>query len=349
MSTLRVAVVGASGYSGEELVRIVARHPKLSLTALTSRAFAGQRAEAVVSGLSNPGAVDKGYGSLAFEDLGPEEIGSRADVFFLALPHGVASEFALPLRKAGKIVFDLSADFRVRDLSVYREFYGHEHPAPALLQEAVYGLPELHRDAIRRADLVACPGCYPTSILLALAPALRHDLIDPASIVIHSMSGVSGAGKKAEVSLLFVELNETMKAYGAPKHRHLGEIEQELGLLAKQPVRVTFVPHLVPLSRGMHSTITAHLARPLAESVITELYAAFFVDEPFVQVNTDGSFPEVRHVVRTNQARLSVRVDERTGRLLLFSAIDNLTKGAAGQAVQAMNARFGYPETTGLV
>ncbi|PAW78206.1 MAG: N-acetyl-gamma-glutamyl-phosphate reductase [Verrucomicrobia bacterium Tous-C9LFEB] len=342
MPTLRIAVVGASGYSGEELVRLVSRHPELQLTAITSRSSAGRPVGSVIPGL--PASLEK----LTFADIAPADLAGHADAFFLALPHGVAAEYAVPLRKAGKVVIDLSADFRLKSPEIYKEFYGHDHPAPELLKESVYALPELHRDAIKKTDLIACPGCYPTSILLALAPALKNGLIDPASIVINSLSGVSGAGKKADVSLLFAELNESMKAYSVPKHRHLSEIEQELSLLAAQNVVVTFIPHLVPLTRGMITTISAKVTRDLADKEVESLYAKYYTGEPFVMLKTDGTLPEVKRVVRSNLIEIATRLDVRTGRLLLFSAIDNLGKGAAAQAVQALNVRFGFEETMGL-
>ncbi len=216
---MNTAIIGASGYAGEETVRILSRHPRLKLAAVTSRQFKGKTLGAVVGGLTR-------NRDLVFEDLSPEQVASRADLFVLAVPHGVASEYAVPLRQAGKLVVDLSADYRLRDAAVYEEFYGHPHPAPALLKEAVYGMPELHADAIQKADLIASPGCYPTSILLALAPALRAGLLDLETISIASMSGVTGAGKKAEIPLLFGEVGESLRAYGLPKHRHLSEIER---------------------------------------------------------------------------------------------------------------------------
>lgn len=342
MPTLRVAVVGASGYSGEELVRLVSRHPELQLTTLTSRSMAGRPVGSVVAGLPASTA------SLAFADIAPADLSSKADVFFLALPHGVAAEYAVPLRKAGKTVIDLSADFRLKDAAVYKEFYGHDHPAPDLLKESVYGLPELHRAEIKKSDLIASPGCYPTSVLLALAPVLKNGLIDPDTLVINSLSGVSGAGKKAEVDYLFVELNENMKAYGVPKHRHVGEMEQELALLASRKVTITFVPHLIPLNRGMLSSISAKLAKDVSEADATALFKDFYQNEPFVFVKTDGMLPEVKNVARTNRIEIASRIDKRTGRLLLFSAIDNLGKGAAGQAVQSLNVKFGFEETAGI-
>jgi len=342
MPSLRIAVVGASGYSGEELVRLIARHPKLELTTLTSRAYDGKKAGQVISGLPSQAAA------IAFQNLPPAEVAAGIDVAILALPHGVASEYALPLRKAGKTVIDLSADFRVKDAAVYEEFYHQAHPAPQLLADAVYALPELHREAIKKSDLIAVPGCYPTSILLALAPALKEKLIEPKSIVINSLSGISGAGKKAEIGLLYVELNENMRAYGVPRHRHLSEIEQEIGLLAGEKNPVTFVPHLVPLSRGMETTISATLAKKTSASELQKIYESFYAKEPFVAVKSGEELPEVKHVVRTNKAEIAARIDERTSRALFFSCIDNLGKGAAGQAIQALNVRFGFEETLGL-
>jgi N-acetyl-gamma-glutamyl-phosphate reductase len=339
---LRAAVVGASGYSGEELLRLLSRHPGIEITAVTSRQFAGKPVAQVV-----PQVL--GYSALAFEDLTPQGLLGRADVYFLALPHGVAAEYAVPLRQAGQKVIDLSADFRLRSADRYAEFYGKAHPAPALLKEAVYGLPETHREQITTADLIASPGCYPTSILLALIPALKAGWVDEKTIVINSLSGVSGAGKKAEIGLLYGEVNETMKAYGVPKHRHLSEIEQELSFVAGKEVTVGFTPHLVPLTRGMLTSISVQSTRNISEENLRELYQKAYAAEPFVRVLTGDALPEVRNVARTNDAEIAVRVDARTGRLLLFSAIDNLGKGAAGQAIQSMNLRFGFDETTGLV
>jgi N-acetyl-gamma-glutamyl-phosphate reductase len=339
MAHLRVAIIGASGYTGEELVRLVSRHPEVELTAVTSRQFAGKPVRSMVAGVRSP---------LLFEDVSPAAVGDRADVFFLALPHGVAAEYAVPLRAAGKTVIDLSADFRLRDPAVYAEFYNHAHPAPELLKEAVYAAPELHRALIMRSDLLACPGCYPTSIQLAIIPILRAGLIESEGIVINSISGVTGAGKKAELSYLFGEVNENFRAYGVPKHRHLSEIEQELSLAAGNKVVVTFVPHLAPLSRGMHTTISAPLSLSKDVEVFEKTYQEAYAGNPFVEVLVGGVLPEVRNVVGTNRAQVAARVDVRTNRVLLFSVIDNLGKGAAGQAVQVMNIRFGFEETKGL-
>jgi len=254
MSRIPVAIVGANGYSGEELCAILARHPHVEIVAITSRQHAGKAAGDVLPRLAGVGD----FANLVFTEPSIEALlASSAEYFFLALPHGLAAEFALPLCRAGRRVIDLSADFRLRDAGVYREFYGEDHPAPDVLKTAVYGLPELHRDAIRSAQLVGSAGCYPTSILLPLVPLLREGLICAEDILVSSASGVSGAGRKADLSLLFGECNESLRAYGLPKHRHLSEIEQELSLAANKPVVISFAPHLAPMTRGIHTTIFA--------------------------------------------------------------------------------------------
>ena len=339
---MNTVIIGASGYAGEEAVRLLSRHPRLRIAAVTSRQFKGKTLGAVVGGLTR-------YRDLVFEDLSPAEAATRGDLFILAVPHGVASEYAVPLRQAGKLVVDLSADFRLHDPAVYAEFYGHAHPAPALLAESVYALPELHAAAIVKSDLLASPGCYPTSVLLALAPALRAGWLDLATISVTAMSGVTGAGKKAEIPLLFGEIGESLRAYGVTGHRHIGEMEQEIALLAGTVAKIGFVPHLVPLNRGILSTITAKLAQPLDAATAQAAYEDFYRDKPFVRVLGPGALPEVKNVARTNFAEIALRLDARTGRIVLLSAIDNLVKGTAGQAIQAINLRLGYPEDEGLL
>ncbi|MEM1059079.1 MAG: N-acetyl-gamma-glutamyl-phosphate reductase [Verrucomicrobiota bacterium] len=342
---LRTAIVGASGYSGEELLRVLLGHPRVEVATIVSRSLEGTPPATALPPLAPLMPPD-----LAFENLSPGDLAARADLdcVFLALPHGVAAEFAVPLRAAGKVVIDLSADFRLNEAAVYEEFYGTAHPAPELLGEAVYGLPELHRDAIRGAGLIAAPGCYPTSIILGLAPALQAGLIDPATIVANSISGSTGAGRKADARLLLPEVAENLYAYGVPKHRHLSEIEQELSALAGRGVVITFIPHLGPLARGIQTSITANLSKELDQSAAEETYHQRFQGEPFVHVHAAPALPAVKNVVRTNRIELAVRVDPRTRRLLIFACEDNLGKGAATQAVQAMNVRFGLPETEGL-
>jgi N-acetyl-gamma-glutamyl-phosphate reductase len=339
-----VAIVGANGYSGQELCSILARHPDVRVTAVTSRQHAGKPVGEVLPRLSSV----RDFSNLVFIESSIDlllECG--AEFYFLALPHGLAAEYAVPLWRAGKRIVDLSADFRLRDAEVYREFYGEAHPAEELLPEAIYGLPELHREEIRSAKLVGSAGCYPTSVLLVLVPLLRAGLIDFRDIAVASASGVSGAGRKAEAALLFGECNESLRAYGLPKHRHLSEIEQELSLAAARQVSITFVPHLAPMTRGIHTTIFTRLADGVAEEKILSALKSAYADEPFVRVSPN--LPDTKNVSGTNFCDISARFDARTGRLILLSAEDNLVKGAAGQAVQNFNLMAGLDETAGLL
>lgn len=340
----KIAVVGATGYSGEELIRILLRHPGVELACVTSRQSAGKALGAVY-----PKFRGGKYDALAFSVSEASAVAaSGARLAFLALPHGLAAEFAGPLIEAGLRVVDLSADFRLKDAAVYKDFYAQEHPAPALLAASVYGLPELYRQKITAAKLVASPGCYPTSVILPLAPLLKAGLIDPAGIVVSSMSGVSGAGRKVETDYLFAECNESMRPYGVPRHRHLPEIEQELGAAAGSSVTINFTPHLVPLNRGIVSTIYAVPAKGATPQKISEAITQSYKNEPFVRLLGDELYPDVKNVAYTNFIDIAWRHDPRTGRLILMSAIDNLLKGASGQAVQAMNLMCGLPETAGL-
>jgi N-acetyl-gamma-glutamyl-phosphate reductase len=275
--------------------------------------------------------------------------GSGAEIAFLALPHGVSSQFAGPLLDAGLRVIDLSDEFRVQDAGVYEAFRGKKHQAPALLDAAVYGLPEIHGEAIQRARLIAAPGCYPTGVLLPLIPLLRERCVDPASIAIFSISGVSGAGRKAEIPLLFAECTESLRAYGAPGHRHLAEIEQELSLAAGCPVVASFTPHLAPATSGLLTTIYLSPLQPLTGARLAEIYANAYQNNGFVRVLGEGAFPDTKHVTGTNFIDIGWVRDPRNGRLVLLSAEDNLGKGAAGQAVQCMNIMAGFPETAGLL
>jgi N-acetyl-gamma-glutamyl-phosphate reductase len=341
---IRTAVIGASGYSGQELLRYLARHPSFELVLVTSRQQAGETVGKHVSGLP------KKLAALTFTDAAPDAaLAEKADLFFLAVPHGTAAPYAVALRKAGKKVVDLSADFRTTDPLAYKEFYDHDQPAPELLDEAVYGLPEIHRARLKAAKLIAAPGCFPTSIILPLAPFLRKKLIDPKHISVTSLSGVSGAGRKLELRLLFGEVADNMYAYGAPKHRHLGEIEQELSLAAGAAVTVSFVPHLVPIHRGMLTTTVAPLTQKnMTDAAALDVLTQAYGDEPFVEVLAPGSLPQARDVAHSNRIQVAARVDLRTQRLLLFSSIDNLGKGNASQAIQAANLASGLDETTGL-
>ncbi len=326
--TEKVAVAGASGYAGEELIGLLSRHPGVELVCLTSRQHAGRTLEEVYPRLRGA-RFGVGHAPAAF--VAPEAsaiVASGARVAFLALPHGLASEYAVPLLEAGLRVIDLSADFRLRDAATYREFYGHDHPAPDLLGEAVYGLPELpgRREKIASARLVAAPGCYPTSILVPLVPLLHAGLLDPYQILVTSLSGVSGAGRKAELDLLYAECNENVRAYGAPKHRHLAEIEQELSLAAAHTVMISFCPHLIPLTRGIATTIYTTPRAGMDPQAPGRCWQEIYGREPFVRLLPPGVFPQVRDVARTNFIDLAWRHDPRTGRWLFFSAEDNIVK-----------------------
>ena len=359
MEKTRVAIVGASGYSGEELARLLLTHPHAELTAVTSRQYAGQSLAKVFPRFAHHARARK----LQFSEPNAELLAKEAQVVFLALPHGVAAEFAAPLLRLGCKVIDLSADFRVKSAAVYKEFYAHDHPAPELLTQAVYGLPEVYRAQLRGAALVASPGCYPTSILLPLIPLLRAGLIDPKSIIADSLSGVSGAGRKAEPDYLFVECNESVRPYGLPKHRHLSEIEQELSLAAGVPIVIQFTPHLIPINRGILTTLyltpvsrqREHPREPHAdtslafENTISACYHQAYAEEPFIRLLQAKALPDTKNVAGTNVLEIAWRLDPRTGRLLVMSAEDNLVKGASGQAVQSLNLMCGWPETAGLI
>ena len=349
-TTINVAVVGASGYSGEELVRLLLAHPHVDLTTVTSRQYAGQTLAEVFPQFGS-------RSSLVFSEPNSTTLAESAEVIFLALPHGVATDFALPLVEAGRTVIDLSADFRLNDAEVYEEFYGSPHPAPELLAKAVYGMPEMHRAEIPGAQLIAAPGCYPTSILLPIAPLLQAGLIKPTGIIADSQSGVSGAGRKADIPFLYAECNESLKPYGVPKHRHLSEMEQELSAAAGTTVTMQFTPHLAPVTRGILSTLYLAPAQSfmteaeeanLAEQ-ITACYAGAYDDELFIRLLPAGALPDTKHVTHSNYLDLAWRLDRRTGRLIVMSAIDNLVKGASGQAVQCLNLAQGWDESTGLI
>ncbi len=338
---IKIGIYGASGYTGQELLRLLLRHPKADVTAVTSRRYAGRRVAAIYPAF-------KGLTDLVFMDASPDEIAEGCEQVFLALPHSVSMSVApLFLRKPGLKVIDLSADFRLRDPEVYAAWYGR-HTAVDYLAEAVYGLPELYREAIRPARLIANPGCYPTSVILGLAPLLKAGWIDPASIIADSKSGVSGAGREPLVASLYCEVAEAFKAYKVAQHRHTPEMEQELGFLAGQDLRISFTPHLLPITRGILSTLYAALTSPRTVKDVHDLYEDFYGREHFVRVYGPGDYPNVSAVRGTNYCDLGVAVDGRTGRVLVISAIDNLVKGAAGQAIQNMNILWGWKEDLGL-
>jgi N-acetyl-gamma-glutamyl-phosphate reductase len=344
MKRIKTAIVGASGYTGMELLRLLLGHPGVELVAATSRQEAGKSVGAVFPRFRKAAGAE-----LVFIEPDPDAIAAAgAEIAFLALPHGVAAEIARALLERGLRVIDLSADFRLRDAAVYEEFYGHAHPAPDLLVEAVYGLPELRASEIQAARLIAAPGCYPTSILLPLLPLLRENLVDSGSIVANSMSGVSGAGRKADLSLLFCECNESARAYGVPKHRHLSEIEQELSLAAGEKVVISFIPHLIPVNSGIVTTTTAKLRAGVAAEAVGAALERAYGDAAFVRLLGRGGCADTKNVTRTNFIDIGWEHDPRTGRVILMSAEDNLGKGAGGQAVQCFNLALGFPVNDGL-
>lgn len=343
MERLDVGVVGASGYSGELLARLLLRHPGVRLAAVTSRKLAGQRLGEVVP------ALREVAGDLAFTASEPGEVAaSPIPVWFLALPHGVAAEYARPLVAAGKRVLDLSADFRLGSPALYAEYYKHEHPAPELLPLARYVIPELAAAGWESAPLIACPGCYPTSVQVPLVPLARAGLVARTGAQVFSVSGVTGAGRKAEEYYSFGERAESVQAYGAPKHRHLAEMEEQLGLAAGHPVVLQFTPHLVPMRRGIATTIYL----PDAGRTLDEVYAlwrAAYAGARFVHLLPSGKFPDTAWVTGTNRVEIAAVHDPRTRQFVLTSVIDNLMKGASGQAVQLLNRLQGWDEAAGLV
>jgi len=337
----KVAVVGASGYAGAELLRLLVQHPGVEVVLVTSESYTGSPVAAVLPSLA--GLVD-----LSFEALAPERVASVAEIVFLALPHAASAGPAFTLLEAGCRVIDLSADFRLKSASTYERWYQTTHPVPHLLDEAVYGLPELYRDAIRQARLVAVPGCYPTGALLGLLPLVRAERIRLDSVIISAASGISGAGRKLDLPLHFSEANENFKAYGVASHRHTPEIEQELSRVTGEDVALTFVPHLTPMTRGILSTMYATLLSPAEVGALHDLFVQAYKGEPFIRILPVGHFPETKRVWGSNFCDIGLAVDARTHRVIIVTAIDNLVKGAAGQAVEVMNLMAGFEETLGL-
>ena len=340
MSKVRVAVFGASGYAGEELLRILLRHPNAEVVAITSSKNAGEPVSTVFPRFTGA--------PLTFVEPKVDEIAAKCDAAILALPHGLATEYAIPLLKAGVKVFDISADFRLKSAAKYKEYYKVDHPAPELLAKAVYGLPELHREEIRAARLVGNPGCYTTCSILAAAPLLRDGLASRENVIIDAKSGVTGAGAKPSANSHFCEVDESLKAYNVARHRHTSEIEQELTKAAGGEVLVSFTPHLVPIKRGIFATVYLNLAPGAGAEQVRASFEAAYAGEPFVTLMPEGQLPEVKHVTGSNRCAIGFVVDERLHRVVVCAVLDNLLKGAAGQAVQNMNLLFGLPETMGL-
>jgi N-acetyl-gamma-glutamyl-phosphate reductase len=338
---IKIGIAGASGYTGLELIRLLVGHPGVELTVLTSETFQGQNIAEVFPSLN--GIVD-----LELRPL-DNNIAKDCQVLFLALPHTMAMSKLPDYLQSDCKIIDLSADYRLKDPKAYTDWYSVTHTNPELLEKAVYGLPELHRQAIQSAQLVANPGCYPTSVVLALAPLLKTDWVDLGSIISDSKSGVSGAGRKPSLTNHFAEVNEGISPYGLADHRHTPEMEQELSALAGKSVRLTFSPHLVPMTRGMLSTVYINLNQAITDEKLVEHYRSFYKGENFIRVLNPGKFASSHHVLSSNFCDIGLKVDSRNQRLIITSALDNLIKGASGQAVQNMNIMLGLDEKTGLM
>jgi N-acetyl-gamma-glutamyl-phosphate reductase len=335
---IKIGIVGGTGYTGAELLRLLAAHPQVDLRVLTSRKEAGMRADTYFPHL-------RGFTDLCFSEPDPSEL-AACDAVFFATPHGTAMKMAPDLVSAGVRVIDLSADFRLKDPAVFSQWYGMPHACTDLLAEAVYGLPEMHREALRHARVVANPGCYPTAVQLALKPLLQAEAIHRDGVIADCKSGASGAGREAKIGSLFCEVADSFKAYGVPGHRHWPEIAQGLTIMAGAPVGVTFVPHLLPLIRGIHATVYARLTEPGLD--LQAMFEQHYASEPFVDVMPAGSHPETRSVRAANTCRLAPHLAPDGQTVVVLSVIDNLVKGASGQAVQNLNVMFGLEETLGL-
>lgn len=340
MDVLTVSIVGASGYSGIELVKILLKHPHVKLDVLFANTSAGKRYDEVAPQFRS--RLDVQLEAFSIEKV------KTSDLVFIALPSGEALNLVPQLLAAGKRVIDLGGDFRLKDITLYKRYYKRDHTAPEALQHAVFGLPEWFAGDIRNARFISNPGCYPTSIMLPLAPLLREGLIEPTSIVANSLSGVSGAGRTSAPEYSFCEVNDSIKAYKIGVHQHIPEIQTVLERIAHTPVQVTFIPHLVPITRGIYSTITCTLKHPCTLDEIRNAYDTYYQSSPFVRYAA-GQVPELKNVVHTNFIDIGFTLIPETQRLVITSAIDNLLKGAAGQAVQNMNLMYNFPETEGLL
>lgn len=340
---LNLGIIGATGYVGAEIVRLLALRDDIKITTVVSNSFVGQPFSAVYPSLR--GIYDNICDKLDIDDLS-----EKADFFITALPHGVSTTVIPSLLERGKRVIDHSGDFRFRDVNTYEKWYKVTHGAPELISKAVYGLPELYRNEIKTASLVADPGCYPTCSIMGIAPALKNEIVSHQDIVITAVSGVSGAGRKADLPYAFCETDENFKAYGVATHRHTPEIEQELSLLCGRPVLVSFTPHLAPIKRGMLATSYLNLVNEkFSPADIHSVYEDYYRDEPFVRILPLGQLPETKHVAGSNYIDIGITVDPRLNKLIVVSALDNLGKGSASQAIQALNIMAGFNETKGLL
>jgi N-acetyl-gamma-glutamyl-phosphate reductase len=337
---IKVSIVGVSGYGGIELFHILNLHPEVEIAAISSRTYAGQKLGQIYPHLSH---ID-----IECKEYSPEELAETSDVVFTSVPHGgPAIKYAMPIKKSGKKFIDLSADFRLKDINIYEHWYKCKHTNPELLKEAVYGLPELHREEIKKAWLIGNPGCYTTNAILSLYPLIKNKLINEKSIIVDAKSGVSGAGRTAKPHLHFPELDESFQAYGVANHRHTPEIEQELSLFSENEVILTFVPHLVPMVRGILNVSYGELIKDVSLDELYNIYTEIYKPHPFVRILKE-TLPNTKFVAGTNFIDIAIKKDERTNKVIIISALDNLIKGASGQAVHNMNLMFGFKETLGL-
>ncbi|NOX96511.1 MAG: N-acetyl-gamma-glutamyl-phosphate reductase [Nitrospirae bacterium] len=339
---LKVGIVGATGYGGEELIRLLLSHPEVEITVLAAK-MEGEKLSISEIFPAFEGKID-----LPCSDLDIEKMAADSELVFLALPHKVSMEMAARFLSLGKKVIDFSADYRFNEAQIYEEWYEVKHTRKELLKEAVYGLPELNREEIKQARLIANPGCYPTSVILGAAPLVSRGLVDPENIIADSKTGVSGAGRWPGKGFHFGEIQENFKAYKVAGHRHQPEMEEQLGRLAREKTRITFTPHLAPMKRGILSTIYMNLKKKESPEELRQIYKDFYEDEPFVRITEPDKFPETKDVWGSNYCHIGFKVDERAGRAIVISAIDNLIKGASGQAVQNMNIMWGFEEDEGL-
>jgi len=338
---VKVGIIGATGYTGEELIKILLRHPQVRITYLSAKIDKEDNIDEIFPYL-------KSRLDLKCEILDIRKAIKKSDLFFLAVPHTVSCKIAPLLLKHNKRVIDLSADYRLKNIDTYEQWYKIKHSDKINVKKSVYGLPELYREKIKKADLIANPGCYPTVAILAIAPLIVSGAIDSKSVIIDAKSGLTGAGRKASLDFFFSEINENCKPYKLNCHQHMPEIEQELSMLLGKKISVSFCPHIVPMNRGIVETIYARPKKSLSKSEMLKVYTRFFKKEPFVRILEEG-IPTVRNVVQTNFCDIGVQLDTKRGVLIVVSAIDNLLKGAAGQAVQNMNIMFGFPEASGLL
>lgn len=339
---IRASIIGANGYTGYELVRLLSQHPNVEIKVITSRSSKGGKISDIYPSL-------KGLADYVFEDMDIDEIAEKSDVVFAALPHGASANILPGLADKGVRIIDLSGDFRYNDQKVYQMWYGQIHPCPEMLKEAVYGLCEIHREKIKNAKFIGNPGCYTTCSILALAPLVEKKIIDYKNIIIDAKSGVSGAGRAIKQPYHFCECSETLKAYSIAKHRHTSEIEQELSLLAGQDILISFTPHLIPIKRGILSTCYANLAGKHDEDDLIDLYKKYYKNDYFIRVYENGNLPEIHNVVGSNFVDIGIVVDKRLNRVVVVCCVDNLIKGASGQAIQNMNIMFGLDEKTALM